>query len=251
MADNFLSWNKRVLVSAWHKKSANIFIIAALDFLLISFLGFVMGKFLANIQKVYDAITLPDNLPLQSAEIIAQTAATTEGFYNLLIFSAVKFLIIAILCIGLVQTINWLLVAKIKPSVYFFMRLFALHIFFGGIWLGLSALYFIGLTFPGFFVLSVITLLILLYFAGICLILFLKTKSFQSISRGFALGIFKFHYFLIPLFLGFGGFGLLLGLIYITGKFITFSFIGYFTGTLLLVYGGFLRYYAFEAVSSQ
>lgn len=236
---NFIEWNRDILVNSFKKINLNILLIAILDALFYFLSGYLVIFWLQRIKAKIAAFNLPPDIISLGPERARQLVSGIREFYFLIILSFMLLLIAIIFLASILKGIIWAKTANAKINFRLISKFLALNLIWMGFWFVLVILisYLVEPAFAPSFMIAAIVLGF--YFTNTLYTLFMKKHELKSIIKAVRLNIMKIHLFLLPYLL-------IAVLFYFIVKlgFLNFRYSQILLGFILLIYSAIVRYYA-------
>lgn len=240
--------NFKLLKDSFKELDSKFFTALFFDFLYYAILIF-SALFLAGIiQKKSESVNLAQNFLSITEDAANSLLSDVKGFYYLIIFSIIAYIIMIIVASGLFKGIIWQITAKKQISKKLTLGFLKLNIIWLSIWMIIASLLAI-ISKPNIAPIYLIILFVLLiYFSNILYPLFIKqtkpTSIKDMIKQSLTIGIKKIHLSIIPYIIIF----LLFAIIGRTYNFIVsqFGLNSYYFIIVIVIFNAWARYYFLE-----
>ncbi len=206
---NYLNWNYNILKSALRKINSNIILIIILDFLFYIISGYFIIFWITRISEKVNSFNLPADLASIGIERMQQLSKETQSFYYLVVFSFMILLIAVIFLASILKGVIWAKTTNKKINLSLFSRFLWLNLIWLGFWFVLIFLisWIVDIKYaPAFMTIAILTGF---YLTNTFYTMFMLNPTIKSI-KWLKLNITKIHLFLLPYFIIFIGFFLVM-----------------------------------------
>ena len=248
MEQTYLNFHKQILSKSFEKFKKHFILIVLTDMIFYALLINSASKIIKRVLIKYNALDIPsmDQIAIQGLGKAQEVLQLTRGFFFLVVFSTLFFLLISIALITVFKGFIWSRVSQKKLTIRLLRKFLILNLIWVTSWALL--LFSSALVFESLGMLVIVLMAIILSFvttANAYSMFFINEKIFSSF-KGFALYFSKIKHFCFSTLT----FGILMVIITILSNFIKFKYDSILFSVLFALAICFNRFQVFEITKS-